>query len=407
MKPLFCVSALGAVLLLANNGMADVSISGDSRARYVLKDNYNFGNNDSGTVDRMDSRVRFVFLGKLESGAYAKARLRFDYNKWGSPDDYKFWGDYAYLSIPVGQFRLEAGRIKSNLTKFTEWDEGADQIAADWNMAGIDSTLIYRINSEGTASDFEVDAKNDNDNISYGLVLQKVLNESITTQLNLFYQDDQRDSWTTGEYITDASGLNASIYLAGTHDNFGWAGEFSFKEEDTLQQRDSEGLVSNPEDLDRGNGWGWYVSTKYDFESFTPSLNVGMAANGFKADNDFGWIMLGNSNNEPITVVSQLGEDGDWFWIAPSVTVQATESLKVIGNFVWASVDAVDQQEGVDLYYEDFYEFSADLTYTLYKDVTFTWKVGVLQPKLAGTFSGEEVSEDLAVGTYGRLQIKF
>ena len=107
------------------------------------------------------------------------------------------------------------------------------------------------------------------------------------------------------------------------------------------QSRDETGAVINLDNVNRGDGWGWYAEGKYSFETFKLYLNTGMAISGYEADSDFGWILLGNSNNEPISVISKLGANGDWFWIGTSVSRQPHERFSAIGHLVLVRVDAV------------------------------------------------------------------
>ena len=68
---------------------------------------------------------------------------------------------------------------------------------------------------------------------------------------------------------------------------------------------------------------------------------------------------------------------------------------------MYATIDN-DASVGTDSL-ENALEVSAVLDYTISKGATFTWYGGVLIP----SFEDSTVEDDPAVGTYGRLQVKF
>ena len=400
------------VFMATSASANEVTFSGDARVRYIYRDNYGFGNFNRGARDVWDSRVRVNLHAKSKGGAYAKARIRLVDQDWGLDKDRKssdtFWVDIAYLGIPIGETVVEAGLLKSNITRFFEWDQSADQIQLMWDMFGADWTALFRMADEGQFSIFEVDRVNDNDHQAYALIVKKRFWDTYSAQFAIGYVDDQRDNFVTGTYIPSATGFTWSLFLNGTLEEFEFESEVAFRAADTRQSRDEDGFVQNQLNIDRGDGWGWYVEGAYPIGGFTPILNIGMCLRGFDADNDFGWLMTGNSNNEPIAVISKLGENGDWFWIAPSISYTASEKLSMQANFVFVAVDS-DEQLDVDevLYYERLYELSGELTYKLSDNTAFTWKIGALKPELTGLYKGNIPEEETAFGTYGRLQIRF
>ena len=130
----------------------EVTFSGDARVRYIYRDNYGFGNFDRGAHDVLDSRVRINLHAKSKGGAYAKARIRLADQDWGLDKDRKssdtFWVDIAYLGIPIGPTVVEGGLLKSNVTRFFEWDQSADQIQLMWDMFGAEWTALFRMADE-------------------------------------------------------------------------------------------------------------------------------------------------------------------------------------------------------------------------------------------------------------------
>lgn len=410
MRNLYFLFTVVSVLLMAETASCEVTITGDGRVRYVVKNNYLFGNFDGEIQDSWDSRVRIVVEARSRGGAFAKVRIRSNVN-WGDTanGDYSVTPetDFAYIGVPIGPAKVEAGLMKSNVTRFLEWDQDQDQLTIGWDMFGSQWTGVYRVGDESEFSNSDVDRLNDNDRIVYGAIVKKEFSNAYWGQANLFYADDQRDENTTGEYIPAASGFFWSLFLHGEHRKFTYETELAFKSSDVRQSRDEDGFVINRANIDLGDGWGWYFAGVYELGSFTPSLNIGVTRDGYEADNDFGWIMVGNSNNEPIAVVAQLGENGDWYWVAPSLLYTMTEKLEVRGNLVWVSVDAMESDDDTRLHYKNLYEVSVDLLYTITDSAGLTWKAGLLKPEVEGSYYGEEVSEDIAFGTYCRLQVHF
>ena len=401
-------------MFLAQTANAELILKGDARVRYIVENNYLFGNLDGSAVDTWDSRVRLVFDARSKGGAYAIGRFRMADARWDGTQQTGARGegsnlrvDMAYIGVPIGSATVEAGYMKSNVTRFLEYDQDQDQMTVAWDMYGSQWTAIYRVSDESENSRSEIDRINDNDRITYGAIVKKEFSNGYRGQANLFYVDDQRDEMTTGEFLPAESGFFWSLLLEGDHGKFSYETELAFKSSDLRQSRDESGFIINQPNIDLGDGWGWYIAGTYELDAFTTTLNIGMTLDGYEADNDFGWIMTGNSNNEPIAVIAQVGEAGDWFWVAPSLRYPVTEKLDLGGNLVWVSVDATDTDDDTTLSFKNLYEVSFDLLYKITDGVGFTWKAGLLIPELEGSFRGEDPSEDTAFGTYARLQVNF
>lgn len=394
------------VLMSPLSQAGEISFTGDARARAIARDDTLFGNEPGGLADIYDSRVRLVVNAQAPGGAYAKGRLKLD-SKWGVDEDVRTSVDMAYLGIPFGPVVLEAGNMKNNVTRFFEWDQATDQFLLQWDLFDIHWRASYRVLAEGQESIFEINRLEDNDNEVYGLVAVRELNERLYGQASFFYADDDRDTMVTGEFIEPATGAYGSVFLEGTYRKVSLHAEVAYKAGPVRQSRDETGAVINLDNVNRGDGWGWYTEGEYSFESTKLTLNTGMAINGYEADNDFGWILLGNSNNEPITVISKLGANGDWFWIGTTLSNQPHERFKAIGHVVLVRVDAVTFDDDSILQYQRFLEVSGDLSFVITEGATLTWKLGFLKPNLVGLYKGREVEEDTTFATYLRLQVNF
>ena len=408
---LFLVLSLLPFCVVSPLLAGEVTFGGDARARVIVRDDTSFGNAEVSTIETYDNRVRLLANAEADGGAFAKARIRFD-NKWGSEfrdgEPVRTFTDLAYFGIPIKSTTLEAGQMRSNLTRFFEWDQRVDHVAFDFDYLDAHWRASFRMINEGQNSLFEINRLEDNDQIAYGLVGSKDFNEIWYGQANLFYQDDQRNEFVTGQFIEPASGFFGSIFFKGMYTKVGVESELAYKAGNVRQSRDETGVVVNPKNVLRGDGWGWYAAGTYKFDSLALILNLGVAVNGYEADNDFGWIMIGNGNTEPISVIPQIGANGDWGWIAPSLSYQFNEALSLTGNLVWVAIDAIqtDRDDSL-LEYESLLEVSGHLEYMISEGAAFTWKLGWLKPQIKGFFEGEVAREDTAFATYARLQINF
>ena len=86
------------------------------------------------------------------------------------------------------------------------------------------------------------------------------MKNNITRFLQWDQDVDQRDEYSTGEHIEPASGFFWSLFLQGEHAKFKYETELAFKSSDTRQSRDENGFVINVDNIDRGDGWGWYLA---------------------------------------------------------------------------------------------------------------------------------------------------
>ncbi len=390
----------------------EITFSGDGRVRAILRNNTFFGNVDGPDQDSWDSRVRLVAKGKADGGAYARARVRFN-SKWRETDARTEFidptVDIAYLGIPLGGAIIEAGRMKNNVTRFFEWDQGVDQARLLWDWHDTHWIASYRVLREGTLSEFEIDKIENNDDVAYGLIAKRQLSDDLLAQANLFYADDQRNEFVTGKFIPPASGFYSSIFFDAHFLGFNLVTEAAYKDGNVRQTRDETGAVINEKSVLRGDGWGWYAEIEYPLGSFLPSFNTGFAVNGYEADNDFGWILIGNSNNEPIAIISQIGGLGDWFWFAPSFGYFPNSRFKLKGHLVWIAIEDQRKEFGPDdtWSFQHLLELSADATFIFTDQVTLTWKLGWLKPDLNGFYEEEPIKQETAFASYVRLQVNF
>lgn len=177
----------------------------------------------------------------------------------------------------------------------------------------------------------------------------------------------------------------------------GLQGDLAYKAQDVI----------NPNN-DGDDGWGGWIEGSLDMGAFVPAMQVGFTQNGYQADDDFGFIMIGAA--EPITVISRVGSPlGDSWWVAFTSTYAMSDQLKFAGNLVWYDVSADSSETGApDVRgLVDALEISGSATYVVTEGADLTYKIGYLAPSYDGRVNSAGISDDGYFGHYLRLAIKF
>ncbi|WP_457574126.1 hypothetical protein [Desulfolithobacter sp.] len=430
-KVIAAAAGLMLVGAMASAALAEVSLSGDARVRYIYKDSYDFGATTKDGYDYFDSRIRVKVEAKAKGGAFMKARMRFDDYKWDGQgwgawsEDKNIWVDYGYIGIPMGNVTLMGGRMVGNFTEFFSYDTRPSRVMLQYQSGGLTvKALVDTLDDANVGDDNStIDENDDNDFRAYGLIVSSKINNNWSVKAYARYQDDERkadDTTTTtitgtltgtdnNVYIedpeditidpasidyttettphTDASGFLGSIHVDGKVDTLSIAAELAYKESD----------VQGTDD----NGIGLYANLAYAMGAMTPSVNLGITRNGYTADGDFGWIMIGDI--EPLSVVSNVGSSTtEWWWIAPTVKYAISDNLSLTGNLVYADVSDDDNDTATNLD-ASYVELSAMLKYTVSEGADLYFGAGLLSPD----FDDPTLADDTAYGAMAKMQIKF
>jgi hypothetical protein len=400
------VLVAGAALMLAGSmaaaAYAEVNLSGDARVRYVGKWDYGrmltwdpmtrqFVQEENGYHDNFNSRIRVVFDAKSKGGAYMKARLRFDDivwdgQGWGAWSEGKnVWADYAYIGVPMGSVDVSGGRMPANFSKFFSWDGRPTRLKADWKGGNVRIIgLIDVIDETGITNQ---DVWDDNDFMAYGLVASVKMGDDWTVKGYARYHADDRGAGIPN--YRDRSGFLGAINAAGKAGPVGIEADLAYKSDDVLGGEDS--------------GWGANILATMDMGAFTPGVILGGTWDGYLADDDFGFIMMGAA--EPITVVDQIGNaNGDSWWIGLVANYAVSDQFRLAGNAVFANFD--NNNVNVDRI-ADAFELSGSATYTVSEGAEVSYKLGMLAPSYDGRLNSIGISDDAYVGHYLRMLIKF
>lgn len=406
------VLVTGAALLIAGSmvsaASAEINLSGDARVRYVGTSDYSrnltalpdgtFQEDKNGASDEFNSRIRVKLDGKAAGGAFIKVRMRFDDFTWDGQgwdahtNTKNVWADYAYIGVPMGPVTFTGGRMPADFSKFFSYDNRPTRVKLDWKADNVRLIGFIDVKDENVNV---VDDWNDNDFMAYGLVGSVQVNDDWSVKAYARYDDDQRefDSDTLQPLTGDKSGFLGSIHTQGKAGTVGLEAEIAYKDKDV------QGTVDD--------GWGWYVDASMDMGAFQPSVIVGGTSNGYMADDDFGFIMIGAA--EPITVVSQVGTDrGDSIFAAFVARYAVSDQFKLAGNIVYYDLDLDTAETAPDLaMYSDAWELSGSASYVISEGADLTYKLGYLSPSYDGRLDAAGISDDGYFGHYLRMAIKF
>ncbi len=383
MKKVIAVAA-GLMLTgaLVSTASAAVSFSGDARVRGYLQSDYDFGRTvpivegtefprtrTNENQNLLNSRVRVKIDADAKGGSYVRSRIKIGDGTFGAVPNSKtaVSTDYAYIGVPMGPITIEGGRMPAHITLFFVNDDRHDMVVAKWQNDMTDVQFWYR-------SVFEsLDNVDDNDVIGYyGLLRQKFGGDWGMTLAGA-YIDDQRAS--------DLSGFTGTAHVDGPAGPISLAAEFAYQEGD---------LAASDDD-----GYGGYLEAGMDFGATSVSLNGGWAQDGFAANGDFGFIMLGGGSSITPGAVSNFGFFNDDIanttWFGGKAAFKASEAMTLTGILAYG--DFEDAGDG--------FEISGKLAYGISDGAKITWDIGYL------AWSSDTINEESPFGTALTLEVAF
>lgn len=404
----FIAAAAGLALAgtMATTAMAEVNFGGDARARMITMQDYS----PEGSINKLDSRVRLVVNAKSKGGATATARIRMADGMWdggagatgNAADDKNIWVDYAYLSVPMGPVTVSAGRQIASFSPWFSFDGRKDRLKMVYKNAGTTLALFYDKNAEITdpastqvtglmtyvdasgmayPASVSADIPNndgvsddwtaDNDKNGYGIVFKQKFGDTgwMANAIAVYGQD---------ETPAANDSIVGSLHVAGAAGPVGVQAEVSMKDFD------------NSDDTQMGG----YVLAKMNFGAATVGVIGGMTKDGFLADDDFGTHMIGNGNNTPITVASNIGMGGDTTFGVGHFAFKVSDALSMDAFFTFATIDD----------FADLIELSAGAVYTISEGAALTVAGGAVIPSWDDSLGMED---DTMIGAYTKLEIKY
>ena len=382
-KVIAAAAAFAMVAGIASVASAAVDLSGSARARFIYKDNYALDNFDE---TKWDSRVRVVFSAKSKGGAFAKARLRMIDTGWDGQDNYSsanggannVWVDYAYLGAPLGNgWSMQAGNMPTNFSRWFTFDERADRFALIHKSKGQVFAFTYDKAHEFRDVDGdEVVANDDEDKNKIGIKYIKTLDNGMKAALRAVYVQDERPA--------DMSGMVGSAYITGK------AGEGNYHAELAWKDADTSALFTD-------DAMGGYVSWQGPMGSMNPEFRLGFTKDGYAADTDFGYLMMGYE--EPIQVAGIGFAGTDWLFGSASNTFQLSEKTSLTGNLAYFDIEASEGAgDGSAL------ELSGVIAYQVSDGAVLSFTAGMVD---FDATVGPVQFDDKIIGAYGKLEISY
>ncbi|MBM9537838.1 hypothetical protein [Desulfobulbus alkaliphilus] len=398
------VLVAGAALMLAGGialpAMASepgVSIFGDSRARIIYTDAYDYngyaneGRPDLSSRFNMDSRLRFNVKGTAAGGAFVHARIRAIDNQFNGDtrfsDANNLWADVAYLSIPfTDDFTFQAGKYRAFYgTGFFFDDIGVSGLRGIYTSDTFQFMPFLDMVAEGQQSINPTDRVEDNDVLRFGGVVAIQPNPDWEFGFMAAYQTDDRAALAVEDVgvlpAPDRDGFIGMVYTKGTSGNMALQGEFAYVE--------TAGMM----DATADDAFGGYIRPSFTMDALTLSFDLGFTQDGYVADAAYGFVMIGG---EWATQAMRFGQEGDWIWGAFSSKYQISEDLFVVGNLVYADIDSTTAR-GLS----DAWEVSGLLQYNISPGANLQYRIGYLNP------SYDNWNDDSVFGTVARFNISF
>jgi hypothetical protein len=339
------VAAAGLMLVgtMASSAMAEFKFSGDARARYYFQNDYDnaaFANaQDSDNSTLWNSRVRFKIEADTKGGAYVKTRVRLSEGTWDGTAETRakgegtnFYTDYAYIGVPFGAVTVEAGLMPRNITPWFFFDGRSDSVQFNYKSDNTSVLAFYDIEDENysdgdddTTTALEAStALNDDDAVTYGLVLNQKFNGGWAMTAAAVYTDDE---------IADDDGFAGTVNVAGAVGSTALAAELSYVED------------ANGDD----DGFGGYVSATMPLGSVELLGMAGFTVDGFEMDAaDFGPFIMLNDFSQ-IGTGYNFAEKGDSMFISLAPTMKVSETLTLGAQVTYANVD-VDGGDDIDAF---------------------------------------------------------
>jgi len=383
MKKVIAVAA-GLMLTgaLVTTASAAVSFSGDARIRGYYETDYDLGRTvaipDTALRTRTNekdvkanSRYRVQINADAKGGAYVRSRIKIGDGTHGTGGKTSVDTDYMYVGVPMGPVTIEGGRMPAHITKFFVNDKRYDMIIAKWANDMTDLQFWSRTILEDSVN------LNDDDTTGYYVRLGQKFAGDFGLVLGGAYIDDSTPA--------DLSGFTGTAHIGGPAGPVSLEAEFAYQNED---------LTADSDDA----GYGGYIQGGMDFGATSLTLNGGWAQDGFEADSDFGFIMLGGGSSITPAPFATFGGLADTTWIGGIVGFKASEALSLKGTLAYAKYDDVG----------DAFEIAGSLKYIISDGANIQWDIGYVSWSADSTPTVNPLGEEESpFGTAVTLNVSF
>ena len=421
MKKLIAASAALLLVGSAVAASAEVTFTGDARERLILERNYDFGTwgqqNDSNT-----GRVRIVINAVTKGGAYANLRLRFvdtTYDgtvlsgKSGAAGGTDYYTDWAYLGIPIGPVTINAGLMPDITTLWFRYDKRFDRVAVTYANKMTSVTGTFDKMNESLIDhngQYTVVPTNDLDVNQWDLVVKQKFAGNWELLAAGIYQDNQRADWNA---LQSGSGFQGTAQVKGPAGPVKLLGELSFRAQDV-----NETYLDSNYNTRVGDGYGGIFHAQMDFGPATGTFIAGFTKNGFVADSNYGFLMIGGAMagdprdgvdygviGSPIQLIPAIGSikvgsttvASDTFFTGVVGNYKISNTIRLVGDIAYANMDNI----GSALELAGLVRF--DVTEGAYIAVG----AGMMSASADRTVKNIGYKDDTAYGAFTELGIKF
>lgn len=331
----FIAAAAGLMLAgtMVSTACAAVSVSGDARLRWYYQDNYvNLASSDD---NHTNSRVRMVVKGDTESGAYAKARMKWNTADWNGGDNRALAFDYAYFGIPMGPVAFQAGSIPTHVTAMVENDETRDGLRLAYADDMNNVTFLYDNFSE---NDQDL-GNSDQDSARYS-VRYELTNDMINVVAAGLYYNDETDA--------DMTGFIGTVRVAQDFGAVSYSVDYAYVEEELTGNTDAGHMAYGVVSVPTG-------------EAGSVAFVAGITADGAVMDIPVGFTMIGGDQHLTPSATSNVGrltltdgvrdEDGnvayadiavDTWFAGIKASYQVSEKTTIKGTAAYADMETPD-----------------------------------------------------------------
>jgi len=403
MKKIIAVAA--GTLLVGSFTMAraDVTFTGDARERLTWDQNIDFNNKK---VDYDYGRIRLNATMENKGGAYAKVRMIFSNNGvWnGTESDHvagqsgNYLTDWAYVGIPVGPVTVEAGLMPDYTSIWFLYDKRFDRLKATFISPDKNTTVAAFFDKAQEYIEtpaYLVDPTQDKDiNHWGGLVIQKFAGWEATAFG--YYQEDQLPS-----SVSDVSGFTGTLRARGPAGPVNLLAEFSYRDKKL-------------ETAAKDDGYGGIVHANMNFGPADATAILGFTKNGFKADSNYGFLMMGNAMAGDPSYYSYEGTLGSPIGSGSPLNSSTVSVIGDAGDNTFAGLVADYKINSlVTLYaaaayndindYGKFTEFDGVVQFNVVQDAYISLGAACLIPKLDASGAPDKTN----YGLFTELYLKF
>ena len=412
MKKIIAVAAGALLVGSVSIASADVTFTGDARERLTWDKDVDF-NKKQANYDY--GRIRLNAQMENKGGAYARVRMIFGYNSvWdGTAVDHpssagtvsgnpigtqNYETDWAYVGIPIGPVTVEAGLMPDYSSLWFLYDKRFDRLKATFVSPDKNTTVAVLYDKAQEYIETPAYLLNPNEDYDInqwgGMVVQKFAGWEVMGYG--IYQEDQNPT-----SVSDKSGFEGTARVKGPAGPVNLLVEMSYKDKKIQDTKDS--------------GYGGIVHANMNFGPADATAVLGFTKDGFVADSNYGFLMMGgamagdpsyyvyegtlgspiNGAGSPLasSSVSAVGKGGDNTFAGLIADYKINSLVTLYGGAVYDDIKD----------YGKFTEFDGVVQFNVVQDAYISLGAACLIPSL----DAKGAKENTNYGMFTELFLKF